>query len=173
MAARASSEGNALLETLQSFFSRRNAFTERHQDAEFETVDTETLIMSYFPGRHAQGKPMNNYASMGRELRGLNVLVIVQVHMKTQGKNLLEKAAVALLSDPAMAELDVIVIDSILDEKWYDRLVQGKGGRRRWLPSPMAFQMNVYLTREQVHAEFLGGTRGRKRKNRTVSQQYY
>jgi hypothetical protein len=94
---------------------------------------------------------------MGRPLRGLNVLVIIQIELKVKGRNMLEKAAVELLSDPSN-ELDVVVIDSILDERWYERLLRGKHGRRRWLPSPMGpDQQNVYLTRDHVAAEFLGG----------------
>ena len=136
------------------------------KDVYFDTVDTEKMMVDYFPGRLASENVLNNYPSMGRPLRGQNVLVVNEIHMKRGGKNLLEKAAVALLSDPTM-ELDIVVIDSILDERWYERLLEGKYGRRRWLPSPMGRdQQNVYLTREQVVADFFGGTRHETLKNK-------
>lgn len=102
---------------------------------------------------------------MGQPLQNLNVLVIKNVEVQTKGNNLVEKAAVALLSD--LSNIDAIVLEDILDPAWKTRLISGDtSGRRKWLPSPVPGQDNVYLTRDQVQKEFLGGKSKRKRYNK-------
>ena len=105
----------------------------------------------------------NRFGRMGQPLQNLNVLVIKNVEVQTKGNNLVEKAAVALLSDPSN-DIDAIVLEDILDPAWKTRLISGDtSGRRKWLPSPVPGQDNVYLTRDQVQKEFLGGKSKRKR----------
>ena len=159
-------ENNALLYTLNEFFEQ-NTFNRKVQEYEFDpTPELIKLQIDYFPGRKGG---FNQYARMGPILHNQNVLVIKDIET-SRGKNLVERAAVALLSssDP----IDAIVLESVENPAWKGKMLDGKEGRKRWLNDPngsVDSYTNVYLTREQVQKEFLGGkkqTRTRRRRTK-------
>jgi hypothetical protein len=128
--------------------------------------DVEKLIIDYFPGQSQ--KMFSSYARMGKDFVGKNVLVIKDIRLKvgetkTTGKNMLERASVALLNNPDL-NLDVVVIESIEQRTWNQRLTRGKNGRARWLQHELN-KDNVYLTKEQVAKEFKA-SRNKRTRNR-------
>jgi hypothetical protein len=130
----------------------------------------EELQIDYYPG--AKGG-FNQYARMGKDLRNKNVLVIKVVKLFRQPgetitrKNEIERAAVELLKT---TDLEAVVLESIEDDKWRDRLLEGKDGRRRWLRIMVdgndISPTNVFITKEQARSDFSGGRRKNKSKRR-------
>ena len=163
------SESNDLLTILVEFLSEMP--TKPQQSVELVDEprgDVEKLIIDYFPGQTQ--KMFSSYARMGRDFVGKNVVVIKDIRLnvgtnKTTGKNMLERAAVALLKNPDL-NLDVVVIESIEQPEWNRRLTRGKNGRCRWLQTEMNPD-NVYLTKEQVAKEFRA-LRSKRKKGRKV-----
>jgi hypothetical protein len=150
---------NGVLKTLTNFFATQGGKVQELYLVDSPTDGVVKLQIDFFPGRSGG---FNRFGRMGQPLRNLNVLVIKNVEVQTKGNNLVEKAAVALLSD--LSNVDAIVLEDILDPAWKTRLISGDtSGRRKWLPSPIPDQDNVYLTRDQVQSDFLGGKSKRKR----------
>ncbi len=164
------SESNDLLTILLEFLSEMPTKPQQNVELVDEPRgDVEKLIIDYFPGQTQ--KMFSSYARMGREFVGKNVLVIKDIRLnvgtnKTTGKNMLERASVALLNNPDL-NVDVVVIESIEQPEWNRRLTRGKNGRNRWLQKETNPD-NVYLTKEQVAKEFraLRSKRSKKRKSR-------
>ena len=158
-------ESNDLLDILLDFLSEMPTKAQQHVELVDEpTGDVEKLIIDYFPGQTK--KMFSSYARMGNDFTGKNVLVIKDIRLKvgknkTTGKNMLERAAVALLNNPDL-NLDVVVIESIEQPEWNQRLTRGKNGRNRWLHHERG-QDNVYLTKEQVAKEFKASRSKRKK----------
>lgn len=166
---------NGLLQELMQFFGE-NGF-DRKVDEKYiiggleflgdESVPPRSgikdLQIDYYPGR--QGG-FNRYARMGRPLRDMNVLVLKNVNMLERGGNMTMPAVVELLSNPDIP-IDAVVFEDIQNPALMQRMIDGENGRRRWLPSPLVGQPNVYLTRDQVQAEFTGGTRRRKKRRKS------
>lgn len=165
-------ESNDLLTILFGFLSEMP--TKQQQNVvlvDKPRGDVEKLIIDYFPGQTK--KMFSSYARMGKDFVGKNVLVIKDIRLKlgntkTTGKNMLERAAVSLLNHPDL-NLDVVVIESIEQPEWNQRLTRGKNGRARWLQNEV-WQDNVYLTKEQVAKEFKALRS--KRKSRRQSRKY-
>ena len=166
-------ESNELLTILLDFLSGMP--TRQQQNVELVDEprgDVEKLIIDYFPGQTK--KMFSSYARMGKDFVGKNVLVIKDIRLnvgtnKTTGKNMLERAAVSLLNHPDL-NLDVVVIESIEQPEWNQRLTRGKNGRARWLQTEMNPD-NVYLTKEQVAKEFKA-SRSKRKKSRRQSRKY-
>jgi len=159
---------NGVLKILTDFFAT-NGYKKVQELYLKPSNGVVKLQIDFFPGRGkvdstgtlVPSKQFDRYSRMGRPLSQNNVLVIKNVEVQTKGQNLVELAAVALLSD---SSIDMIVLEDIQDPKWMARLIEGKDGRRRWLPSPVSGQDNVYLTKDQVQSDFSGGKSKRKRK---------
>jgi len=160
---------NGVLTTLTDFFAT-HGYEKKVQELYLKPANgVVKLQIDFFPGRGkvdstgtlVPSKQFDRYSRMGRPLSQNNILVIKNVEVQTKGQNLVELAAVALLND---SHIDIIILEDILDPAWKARLLSGKDGRRKWLPSPVTGQDNVYLTKEQVQSDFLGGKSKRKRK---------
>lgn len=160
---------NGVLTTLTDFFATRG-YEQKVQELYLKPANgVVKLQIDFFPGRAkpdstgnlVPSKQFDRYSRMGRPLSQNNVLVIKNVEVQTKGQNLVELAAVALLND---SHIDIIILEDIQDPAWMARLISGKDGRRRWLPSPVTGQPNVYLTKVQVESDFSGGKSKRYRK---------
>ena len=166
-------EENGVLKVLLEFFARPKV-----KQQELWLVEptkprygVEELQIDYYPG--AKGG-FNQYARMGVQLRNKNVLVIKVVKLFRQPgetitrKNEIERAAIELLKT---TDLEAVVLESIEDDKWRDRLLEGKDGRRRWLRIMVdgndIYSDNVFITKEQAQSDFSGGRRNKsKRRNK-------
>jgi hypothetical protein len=165
---------NGILTTLTNFFLHNgyNKVQERYLVTEDKPQDgVLKLQIDFFVGRPSvdssgaliPSRMFDRYARMGRKFgENNNILVIKNVEVEVKGLNLVENAAIELLlSDPS---IDIIVLEDIQDPAWKTRLLSGKDGRRRWVQYPMGAQDNVYLSKEQVARDFLGGKSKRYRK---------
>ncbi len=150
-------------EVNESLESIIKIFLEKHKDSKTKCTDeieneTIQVQLEYYPGRNPKN-PFHRYNRMNG-LSDKNVLVITHIYIERSAdrsterpeehKNLVEKSAIEVLKK---LDIDAIVIESIINDKWFEHLT-GTNGIKRWTP----VNNSVYLTKDSV-----GGRKSKRR----------